>query len=1080
MKGQFIICRASAGSGKTYRLTMEYLKIVLGGRYGTDDEKNQDEMLKRMRSVLAITFTNKATNEMKTRIVEYVQMLIDGRAFKESDSMGFNLLKELNETEALAGHPIDRAALQQRARVFLNVLLHHYSDLSVSTIDSFMHRVVRTFAHDLNLPLGFDVMVDQNALIDQSVDELMQLVGTDGHEGLTRVVTDYARRSMEDGKGTSMERGLKALASQLFDEAAVTRLKALKGLSIEDYEVLRARLQKENREFEKQVCDNAAGAMQLLASKGINEGDCYRGKTGFYGYFNRLKDKLESPEPNSYVQKSFAEGNMAGSKASPSAIAALDEIKGRLAGYYDRITDLVTGKEMVAYNTRKLLLANLSTTALLDELNDVMQGLNAENEVVHISEFNRLINEQVSDQPAPFIYERLGNRYSHFLIDEFQDTSILQWHNMLPLLDNGVSGGNMSLVVGDSKQAIYRFRQGDVRQFIRLPRVEGTQHGESLSVEGNYRFMELLENRRSAQAIVEFNNAFFEWAAQQFDADSLVRQVYIGDGKRPAVEQDKFKPIKGYVELNGYMPADKEEKTSDILARYSELIYQKIVELHDRHNYRYRDIMIVTRYNKELTVFSEYLKQQGLQVITAESALISSSHAVMAIVAAMRHVHNPADAPAVAELVWRLVALGKLDGFLADDFIGRNDFGGLGEWLEKANPMLRLNVPYLSSLGLYDLCEEIVRELDLGDVDITYVASFLNKVGSYVRRYPSGLGEFLDWFDEQGNLSVTTSDQIDGVQLYSIHKSKGLEAEVIICPLLDRSQKSVSMWVDSGEAVDETDKKLTSAYVKMTKNTGPTDYDKEYAEEVAMGEFDELNTLYVALTRPREQLFVYYQVPTDPEKARHRPCGLLAGYVGSEEGMSKCGDPDYVHEAKDKAKDGEEVKVVTPERVSFGSWADKIKVSSKLEETLGDHENERVRFGNMAHDILSTIVSVDDADRALKRYMEAHRVDDATRRRLENIVGLAMQQPESRRFFRTGVQVLNERWMVVGGELRRPDRVIVDADGVEVVDFKTGHPEQAHADQVREYCDILGKMGYRNVRGYLLYMTDSVEVQPVL
>ena len=532
----FVICKAAAGSGKTFNLVKEYLKLAMaGGMAGVET---------RFRGILAITFTNKAANEMKERVMDTLGELENYGIDPDKSKMGTPLLEALNAERPASLPPFDEWQLKQMASRLRGAILHRYSDLSVCTIDSFMHRVVRTFAHDLGQPVNFEVMIEQDDLIEQAVTRLMSLVGTEGNETLTDVVQHFAVSRMENEKGFDIEWSLRKLAEQLFSEGTDSYLDSLRKYSMQDYVEMYRRYEADNHMFLKKMESLGKEAMALLASAGMSVERCAWGKNGFYTFFKKMSQleqtlrERQTYMPSSRVTAVFESVDYGGAVLckDKSLTAEADRIAPRLLKIYNEIVKGL-GEEMTDYNTRAVLLRELYSMALLGELDRQLHGYAKENEVVHLSDFNRLINKIVQEEPAPFIYERLGNRYHHFLIDEFQDTSVLQWQNLVPLLDNGVGQGQESLVVGDGKQAIYRFRQGDVRQFVALPKVEGLKlHGAALSQPGNYRMQHLDVNFRTADAVVDFNNDFFSWLVRnRYSDNALARKIYLGpDGDSAA------------------------------------------------------------------------------------------------------------------------------------------------------------------------------------------------------------------------------------------------------------------------------------------------------------------------------------------------------------------------------------------------------------------------------------------------------------------------------------------------------------------------------------------------------------------
>lgn len=1086
----FIVYKASAGAGKTYALVKEYLKMAfsLAGKGGKTEEQIRDNLHSGFRSILAITFTKKATAEMKDRILDDLAKIARRPAVPKSGGIAADVLDELNAE----GIDISPEQLQQMAILLRRLVLHRYSDLSVSTIDSFMHRIVRTFAHDMGQPMNFDVLVDQQKMIDEAVAQLMALAGTDGDEKgeLADVLKAFAESNMEDNGRYNVEKLVSNLASQLFLEDAGERLKQLSSLDLKEFKTIRQNYVREMHRLEDCVRSKAAEMLGNLNSIGIDVDNAPYGMTGYYGYFSKMADGSIFTLPSQRTVTAFEEGKMTLAKCSPALSAAVDAAMPKLRSLFEEIKP-----DIIRHNTYRILLRNLYSVALLGQLDKQMRLYSKDNDVVHLSDFNKLINAIVEDEenPAPFVYERLGNRYGHFLVDEFQDTSIMQWHNLVPLLENGVSQGMVSLVVGDGKQSIYRFRQGDVQQFVRLPHVDGMKHhGKTLPLPGNFRVKNLIQNRRSAEAIINFNNRFFNFLAREVFSDNpLLQSIYIGrdtDGNllkdgNEELYQETFKKIKGHVEVNFLSKADAEEGGFD---NVQEAIYDGIIHtirrLVSNCGYAYKDIVVLARTNTRLAKISRYMSEHSdIPKTSTESFYLKESHAVMAVIAVLRLLHNNADRGAEADLLYRLAALG-IDG-------GRHakvcDNWAAGDVAAPSLPST-LNLPYLASLDIYDCCEEIVRSLQLDDIDSLYVASLLNNVAAFSARHRQDIGDFLQWFDEQKNLSASSSEEGDAVQLYTIHKAKGLGKPVIICPLFNEQEHTPRLWVDVPDELklDKSTPSLPTAYVSLKADESSL-FDPQKQKEILLNQIDELNVLYVALTRPMEQLFLFCPDPTDIKKSKkeiekiiandRRPPALLYRFVNSKD--YDRGDDNFQHvvdEDEKKAKKQNHVR-----QLSFNDWTKRVLIASPSEKAITPLQESKIRFGIYAHDLLAGVLNADNVDAAIERFHATGQATDEEMQRLADLAHKVVADEATHRFFAPEYEVKNECELVTGGTRYRPDRVVFTPHETWVIDFKTGEHLDEYADKVRTYCQALRDMGYPNVSGWLLYLQPTVEVEQV-
>ena len=1071
-RNPFVICKAAAGSGKTFNLVKEYLKLAMAdGLAGVES---------RFRSILAITFTNKAANEMKERIMETLEQIEEYGVDPERSKMGAPLLEALNAERPASLPPFDEGQLRQMASRLHGAILHRYSDLSVCTIDSFMHRVVRTFAHDLGQPMNFEVMIEQDDLIDQAVSRLMSLVGTAGNESLTDVVQHYAVSRMENEKGFDIEWSLRKLAKQLFSEGTDEYLENLRGYSMSEYIDMYRHYEADNHVFLRKMESLGKEAVELLESAGMTAEHCVGGKTGFYAFFQKMSQfektlrAKQTYKPSAKVAGLFESVDYGGASLckDKSLMGEADRIAPRMLQIFNEIVK-EQGDPMTDYNTRSVLLRELYSMALLGELDRQLHDYAKENEVVHLSDFNRLINKIVMEEPAPFIYERLGNRYRYFLIDEFQDTSVLQWHNLVPLLDNGIGQGYESLVVGDGKQAIYRFRQGDVRQFVALPKVEGLPlHGAALSQPANYQMRHLDVNYRTADAVVDFNNDFFSWLIRNhYDDNELARRIYLGpegdckegdeELRQKHNEKKSQRPV-GHVGVRFVDGEDSEAVCREVLAIVDRLVGER--------GYQVRDIMILGRSKAALaTVGSYLLAHSRYEQSSEESFYLRSSQVVLTMIAALRCLYDGADRVAAAELLQRLFALGILRNSHDEAFLD-------GETVDLKKALASEGIDFdagrMLSTDLYDCCEDLVRTLRIDQMDVAYVASLLNKVAAFSSRRPQGIGDFLEWFDEHPDLSVSSSSEGNALRLMTIHKAKGLEAPVVICPFFKPTTHATSLWVNAAEYFSPYKNSLPAAYVTLGKDS--TRFDSVRDKEKEASAVDDLNILYVAFTRPQEQLFVVAQQPKEGS-AVVSYASLLHEYT---QGDADYGDADFVHVVEEKKKDKKEPEELFVNSLSYIDWTQKVKATSQSEKALTPLMEEKVRFGIHAHALMAEVEHADDVAGAVERYAAQQPIESEECKKLEALAREVVAHPDTARFFDPAYKVKNECDLTDGIESGRPDRVVFTPDETWVVDFKTGADlEEKYDKQLRHYCRALTAMGYPGVSGWLVFLQPEIHVR---
>ena len=1064
---RFYIYRASAGTGKTYTLVRQYIEIAIS----TPSKLNS-----RFKHILAITFTNKAANGMKERILSTLNMIVKGN-------------EDVNDMrDEIANHlAITKEEVLSRCRVVRSAILHNYSDFAVCTIDSFVHRLVRSFAYELHLPINFNVLINNSEVIQSIVDNLLASAGNEEERSLTDMLCAFIENNMEDGRTFKLEKSIVNMAKEIFREESPEFLDALKDYDFNDFVKIRQQLIKDNKSFEAKLSAAAAKAIDACRVNGLYQDSFPQKSKGIYPYFERLaKGDVSKMKPNS-IAEGFLESGVLSAKNTPQEIvAAIESATSEILHAYGHIKELLK-KELPLYNTRCLLIANIYTMALLNRLSLLKDDYYKENELVHISEFNKSI-AKVLDESALFIYERIGGLYYNYLIDEFQDTSRLQWQNFLPLIDEAMSwsyGGDTaqpgmrSMVVGDGKQAIYRFRQGDVRQFMMLPEVTG-EHGRLLK--GNHKIEPLYKNYRTLETVVKFNNDFFEWVVKEpFQDNELLTKLYIYGGETPSPDDGTGRscdlqqlPNKkgGYVNVGFYPKDNMLSAVLDIIRKQKAL------------DFSYNDMLVLARKNDTLVEIANYLTSNGIDVVSAESFILMKSRAVLLMKYMLKYLLDTSDRSSAVQIVQLYADLHCDENIDVDNCLWhlKDSKYDIHKVFQKLN--VDLNCDYLRSLSLYDCCEHIVRCMRIGNCDTAYVASFLNVVASFSQFHRHDLSELITYLDDNlSKLSVSTAGDSQAVQLMTVHKAKGLESKIVIFAIPDTVSPQPSIWVNLRK---EQNMPLPVAYFGLKKEMPESLFDEDVAKERRMEEMDEINVLYVAMTRPKEKMFVVCEKDLSDEKERsesknpHTYINLLYSYltgykkqqaVESELGTSFEFGDDVKSLLKQEKSD---IGKMIVDDIVFPSWEDRIDIADQNESLLESVMGDSRRYGIMVHDILAHIATEDDLDYAMKEYAEIHELDAedcyAVRERIVDM----LNDEDNRRFFKPSCKVMREVPMMINGQRRRPDRIVFFEDETWVIDFKTGTPDQESKEkyktQIMRYASALHEMGYPNVRWKLIYL----------
>ena len=1057
----FTVYKSSAGSGKTFTLVKQYLNIVL---------LNPNKF----RNVLAITFTNKAANEMKERIIGSLRELAEYPSFPESVSVKY-MLPDLQTATGLS-----TGQLAQNAKKTLQLILHNYSEFAVSTIDSFVHKVIRSFAFDLHLPLNFEVEINTDDLIVKIVDLLISRVGSD--ELLTKTLISFTEAKAEDDKSWNIERDLIDTANLILNEDGQKQIEKIKELDLEDFADINKQINESIAKFESAISGFAQKAIDLIKSKGLTNAAFYQSRSGISVYFQKLAGRnFTSIHPNSYATKTIEEDKWYSGKSSIQEQLAIDEIKTDLVSYFNQIQDYIQ-KFYSNYIIFTEIRKNIYPLAVLNEIEKTLEDYKSENDLVLISEFNKRISEIVLNEPVPFIYERIGEKYKHFLVDEFQDTSILQWQNLLPLIDNSLSEGNFNMIVGDGKQAIYRWRNGEVEQFDKLPEIykrddNPIQVQREESLKRNFENVSLLHNFRSRKGIIEFNNDFFTLVSQQLHDD--YKTIYDDLQQKP---NDKS---------GGYIQIEFEEEESPLsFADYNlDRIKISIAKLLE-DGYQYSDIAILCRKNSDASQIAADLLKVSIPVISAESLLLNNSAKIRFLIALIKNLVNDFDKVSQTEIISFLHQTERISGSL-HDILGR--FGIKIQPKQKTGTKpdfykvlaaysYDLNPFNLQNLSIYDLCEELIRKFNLNDTVDPYIQFFLDAILKLSTGRNPDLRELIDWWDEKKNkLSIVVPSGINAVQVMTIHKSKGLEFPVVLFPFATVDVKmNEKLWIDCN---DTEIAELKTALVNNSKLLTETKYAKLRTEEENKSLLDLLNLLYVVFTRPTDRLYIFTTLHKRQSNQGASTQKLLKMYLEIKNLWEENQLVYKIGEAEKKDKQDTEVdESYLLQSFISNSWRKRILLSLQAPEFWDiDEPSQKQQWGSLIHYLLSMIMVPNDINSAIEKLNVEGIIDDDEVHDIRKLIVDFINHPDVRLYFQKGINIKSESEIIMAdGHTLRPDRLIFEKDKVIVIDFKTGQPKESHHIQIRNYQKILEDMGYAHTEGVLLYLSQKNPVVKVV
>lgn len=985
------ILKASAGAGKTYQLALEYIRLLVRG----------DDPLA-YRHVLAVTFTNKATEEMKSRIL------------KELDTLAKEPEKSQYREELLNECGGSMELLQKRAKTQLSGILNDYSAFAVSTIDKFFQQTLRAFSREVGQFSSYQVQLDREALVQESVDMVLDGL-QESDSTLLNWLTEAARGDLSRTGRFSVDANLLNMALSLKDlpqDAPSPTHAQLRELSKQCKDVMAA--------FEKDVAAAADGIAAVFDAAGVDMADTSRGW---------IKTVLKYRNPESIEVPTAAFIAMAGDSSKWFAKAKahlLPALEGRLEGPLDAFIDLF-GQRFKEYNTARIIIGQIYGLGVADILRKAFTDVQKQNNVLSIDDSNTILRGIIDGTDTPFIYEKLGVRFDDFLLDEFQDTSDIQWENFLPLVEGSESTGGRSLVVGDVKQSIYRWRGSD---WSLLGKKIGEQFPRAES-------KDLTGNHRTCRRIVEFNNRFFKYAADTLDgilgldpaaADSI-STIYNG------VKQDVCtkESAQGLVEA-----VFTDDEMGQVVSSVRNLLDKGIAP---------SQIAILVRNNAEGSDIAAALVKEGIGVVSDDSLFVKASVTVRRLVSQMSLVATPSDPekPSAA-------------GFLGEE--------------------LGIEIPS-SYHSLLDLAEGLLRALRDADpkrfdAEIPYIQAFMDYLKDWMATGGNNLDSFLKiWQEASPKISSPSSG--NSVRVMTIHKSKGLEFPYVIFPFAEKVTlyKASSYWC-APELEDSALEGKAPGYfrVKLDAGAGNSLFEKRYLQELRLQAIDNINTFYVALTRAKFGLKIIASTP--PAKITNANLSqILYSFLGTDDYTE--GEL-FVPPVEESTEESLVLGYPSFPAQSGGRLSFSQEAADYFGEdgTYGQDASARIR-GNVLHDILSAVTVEADVPSAVhSAVLDGDLPAKAEKETLE-LLESRIASVRERGWFSPSARVIREAAIMDrNGREWRPDRVVVHPGGaVSVIDYKSGEPDPKYLHQVERYVKLYRAMGYGNVKGYLWYLADN-------
>ena len=1066
--GTLKLYRASAGSGKTFRLARDYVLLLL---------QNPDLF----RNILAVTFTNKAADEMKSRIMK--------KLFEISTSED-----ETDYTDYFVDETgLSRKEVRERAGRILKSILHQYSFFSVQTIDSFFQKVIRGFIRELGLPYNYSIELNHDRVLDMAVDTLLQ--DADDNSELRNWLVQFANMKILDGNSWNFRRNLVLMGKEYFTE----KVKALGEemmLTIKSRDFLKSYkddMRTLIHDFEDQMQEFGKRALRIMQENSLEVNDFVQKGRGVGAYFTSIAEKQKFVY-NSYVdaaagdiEKWFPRNYKSGFDHLILVQDILQPILIEIIEFFHQIHP--------SYASAKLVLSQFYSLGVFYDLVERIKEYSKEKNSFLISEASTFLWKIIASNDAPFIYEKTGSFYKHFLLDEFQDTSVIQWENFRPLIANSLSQGYENLVVGDVKQSIYRWRNSDWK--IMAEKLDSDFSGYELNEEP------LRSNFRSRENIIAYNNALFLNAPevlQEYFNDDLDESVLesgefaemqkkiLGIYRKPTQKPSRVKDSGGgLVQLNFYKEKDWKVKSGEEFPEEVGKLLKSGVEP--------GNIAVLVRDKKDsrravesLMSFQEKNMDSGyanFSIISNDTLFLQSSPAVRFLLTFLKYLVDPEDKINLTELYFEFQSLNRRE---EDEFALTKDLAeGISCLL--TNSVIEEEVEMLKKLSLSEMAEGIVRLFEIGKSgrDLPYIHAFMDIILDYSRETPGDISSFLNWWTEEGyTRSLKLGDDTNALRVLTIHKSKGLQFRYLFIPYagwsIDHSRVYPVLWC---KPTIDPFQKIPLLPIKYSASLKESIFAADYYREKLDAFIDNINLLYVALTRAEDGLWLYGPEDKDPEVKT--VAGLIKKSMLKGGGKSSMEDGPLIqyenhwNEGMTQWTIGtievfEKTDRQTDSYISlkaYKSWpgVPRLRLKYQGEEFFSDVHREKVNRGKVLHQIFEYIETAEDIDSALEAVRRTGKIDTSDMEEYRAEIGEMIAHPDVRDWFDGSREVKAEAEILLSsGELRRPDRVMIEDAKAVVIDYKFGKiKEESYRKQVMYYKKYLIEMGYKEVEGYLWY-----------
>ena len=1030
-----LILNASAGSGKTYNLVYQYLKILLQTEHSFQD----------FRHILAMTFTNKAANEMKERVLNALDnMSRSTLAEPVQDALSIFEKLELDLT-------IDRQTLIHRAKKSLRSLLHNYEDFHVMTIDKFNLKLIRNFSRDLDLPGQFDVEMNTDRLVEKLVDNLLNKIGEHEAEELTDLVFSFAKSNLDDGEKWDVKQILVEFAKILTKESVLPKIEKI---TSKKYEVAEfSNLNSRRKWLSDELSRKAKGVYAIVLNQGMDSERVPYKSTAF----NQL---VKLKNGSSFFGKN---------PISPSYFTALvgEQKKGHFTPveFQEALTAFVHFHQshVKEFQVIHLLVKNFHSMALLKFMSNFLEEIKQQDQIIQISEFNKLISDLIQQSHAPYIYERIGTRFKHYLLDEFQDTSRMQWLNLIPLVEESLSHNQLNFIVGDPKQSIYRFRNGVAQQFVALPRIYNPENSSELEQKSDFferqgECKPLLENRRSAQEVVKFNNLFFEKMKYRLDEES--QKFYNPVSQTPTSKS------------NGYVSIISAKEKITLESRIDKIV--EIIHNCDESGYKRSDICILGDKNKELNSWAIELLNREIPVVSSDSLFVNNDSRVRLTISYLKlrlDPKNTTESKKFADLFFKITP-NKTQADYWKYFIEK-EYNGKKYRQFDQNSFISENFTSSESFfcqygTIYSLLQKFYRMMGWFEETNPYLHHLADVVYNFEQKNSSDLKGFLDHYKKDNEkMTVLLPESEKSIQLMTVHKAKGLEFPVVILPNLDFSTDVKGF---SKHLIEIEDSII---YTSLSKDHAVQEITNEYSIEKNQILTDKVNLCYVALTRPRERLYAFnFFQKTYLGSLIHSVLEEITGI--SEPGLLEftSGNEEQNPKASVSSKKSD---FYEPKVISDNLWFPEIAIR---EDNLANELSNEQKFGNAFHLVMSHCDSTQIIANTIQKLSDEDKIPLEYAAELTKKAERTFQKLDEKKIFEGKVKIYNESTIISSiDSIKRPDKIILKDNETIIIDFKTGNKKEKDLKQIKEYVSVLNEMELPSIKAFLFYTSTEELVE---